>query len=66
MQSFFVLLGFVLLLIEFSHAGTYEDPTQNNSSSSSGGSGANCDYCSIPCGSTLNTRCGETLVSVFD
>lgn len=62
MQSSLVLLTFALLLVEISHAGTYEDPTQNNSTSSSEGSGANCDYCSIACDGTPNTRCGKFLV----
>lgn len=65
MQNFFVSLAFALSLVEFSCAGTYEDPTKNNPPSSGGGSGANCDYCNITCSGQANTRCGATLVSVF-
>lgn len=66
MKKFLILSVFAFLLVEFSLAGTVEDPTQNNPPSSGGGSGngSNCDYCGIPCGSDPNTGCGKTLVSL--
>lgn len=64
MKHFLISSAFAVLLVQFSHAGTYEDPTKNNPPSSGGdGSGTNCDYCSVKCDGTPSTRCGATLVS---